>query len=129
MAARIVGVNLPEAKRVEIGLTYIFGIGLTTSKKILKDTGIDPNIRVKDLTEGEINKIREAIEGKVMVEGDLRRDVANDIRRLKEIGSYRGNRHSANLPVRGQRTKTNARTKRGKKVTVGSGRKKSAEKT
>jgi small subunit ribosomal protein S13 len=81
------------------------------------------------LTEGEINKIREAIEGKVMVEGDLRRDVANDIRRLKEIGSYRGNRHSANLPVRGQRTKTNARTKRGKKVTVGSGRKKSSEKT
>jgi small subunit ribosomal protein S13 len=129
MAARIVGVNLPEAKRVEIGLTYIFGIGLTTSRKILKDTGIDPNIRVKDLTEGEINKIREAIEGKVMVEGDLRRDVANDIRRLKEIGSYRGNRHSANLPVRGQRTKTNARTKRGKKVTVGSGRKKSSEKT
>lgn len=129
MAARIVGVNLPEGKRVEIGLTYIYGVGLTTARKILKETGIDPNIRVKDLTEGEINKIRESIEGKIKVEGDLRREVAADIRRLKEIGSYRGNRHSANLPVRGQRTKTNARTKRGKKVTVGSGRKKTSEKT
>lgn len=127
--ARIVGVNLPPAKRVEIGLTYIFGIGLTTSQKILQETGISPDTRVKDLTEAEIGKIREAIEGKVMVEGDLRRDVTQNIRRLKEIGSYRGNRHSANLPVRGQRTKTNARNKRGKKVTVGSGRKKSSEKT
>lgn len=127
--ARIQGVNLPNDKRVEIGLTYIFGIGLSTSQKILKNTGINPDTRVKELTEGEINKIREAIEGKVMVEGDLRREVTGNIRRLKEIGSYRGTRHSANLPVRGQRTKTNARTKRGKKVTMGSGRKKSAEKT
>jgi small subunit ribosomal protein S13 len=129
MAARIVGVNLPQTKRVEIGLTYILGIGLSTSKKILDDTGISPDTRVKDLTESEINKIREAIEGKVVVEGDLRRETSQDIRRLKEIGSYRGNRHSGGLPVRGQRTKTNARTKRGKKVTVGSGRKKSSEKT
>lgn len=127
--ARIIGVNLPDQKRVEIGLTYIYGIGLSTSKKILKATGINADTRVKDLTEGEIGKIREAIEGKVMVEGDLRREFSQNIRRLREIGSYRGARHSANLPVRGQRTKTNARTKRGKKVTVGSGRKKAAEKT
>jgi small subunit ribosomal protein S13 len=127
--ARIVGVNLPQEKRVEVGLTYVFGIGLATSQKILKDNNINPDTRVKDLTEGEINKIREAIEGKVMVEGDLRREVSQNIRRLKEVGSYRGMRHSANLPVRGQRTKTNARNKRGKKVTVGSGKKKSSEKT
>lgn len=127
--ARIVGVNLPGEKRVEIGLTYIYGVGLTTAQKILKDTGVDPNTRVKDLTEAEINNLREAIEGKVMVEGDLRREVSQNIRRLKEIGSYRGSRHSANLPVRGQRTKTNARGKRGKKVTVGSGKRKSSEKT
>lgn len=127
--ARIVGVNLPGEKRVEIGLTYIYGIGLSSAQKILTDTEVDPNTRVKDLTEGEINKIREAIEGKLMVEGDLKREISQNIRRLKEIGSYRGNRHSANLPVRGQRTKTNARGKRGKKVTVGSGRRKSSEKT
>lgn len=127
--ARIEGVNLPDRKRVEIGLTYIFGIGLTTSQKILATANIDPNTRVKDLTEGEIAKIREAIEGKIMTEGDLRREVAQNIRRLKEIGSYRGARHSANLPVRGQRTKTNGRTKRGRKMTMGSGRKKSSEKT
>jgi len=127
--ARIIGVNLPDQKRVEVGLTYIYGIGLSTSKKILQATGVNANTRVKDLTESEIGKIREAIEGKVMVEGDLRRDFSQNVRRLKEIGSYRGARHSANLPVRGQRTKTNARTKRGKKVTVGSGRKKAAEKT
>lgn len=127
--ARIEGVNLPDRKRVEIGLTYIFGIGLTTSQKILDTANIDPNTRVKDLTEGEIAKIREAIEGKIMTEGDLRREVAQNIRRLKEIGSYRGARHSANLPVRGQRTKTNGRTKRGRKMTMGSGRKKSSEKT
>lgn len=127
--ARIIGVNLPNEKRVEYGLTYIFGIGLTTSRKLLSETGINPDVRVKDLTEGEIAKLRDAIEGKIKVEGDLKRDVTSDIRRLKEIGSYRGARHSANLPVRGQRTKTNGRTKRGRKVTMGSGRKKSAEKT
>lgn len=127
--ARIEGVNLPAGKRVEIGLTYVFGIGLTTSKKILAQAGINPDTRVKDLTEGEIAKIREAIEGKIMTEGDLRREVTQNIRRLKEIGSYRGTRHSANLPVRGQRTKTNGRTKRGRKLTMGSGRKKSGEKT
>lgn len=127
--ARIEGVNLPGGKRIEVGLTYIFGIGLSTSQKILKETGVDPNVRVKDLSDSEASKIREAIEGKIMVEGDLKRDVSQNLRRLKEIGSYRGGRHAVGLPVRGQRTKTNARTKRGKKVTVGSGRKKSAEKT
>ncbi len=127
--ARIVGVNLPSEKRVEVALTYIYGVGLQTSQKLIAECGINPNVRVKDLTEGEVNKIREAIEGKIMVEGDLRRDVSQNVRRLKEIGSYRGMRHAAGLPVRGQRTKTNARTKKGKKVTVGSGRKKSSEKT
>lgn len=127
--ARISGVNLPHEKRVEIGLTYIYGVGLTTSKKILKETEVNPNTRVKDLTDDEVNKIRTAIEGKVKVEGDVRRELTQNIKRLKEIGSYRGNRHSASLPSRGQRTKTNARTKRGKKVTMGSGRRKSSEKT
>lgn len=127
--ARIVGVNLPLEKRVEIALTYIFGVGLSTSQELLAKCGINPNTRVKDLTEGEINKVREAIEGKIMVEGDLKREVGQNVRRLKEIGSYRGMRHAAGLPVRGQRTKTNARTKKGKKVTAGSGRKKSSEKT
>jgi small subunit ribosomal protein S13 len=127
--ARIVGVNLPLDKRVEVALTYIFGIGLPTAQKLLSDCNIDPNTRVKNLTEGEVNKLREAIEGKVMVEGDLRRELGQNVRRLKEIGSYRGARHAAGLPVRGQRTKTNARTKKGKKVTVGSGRKKASDKT
>lgn len=127
--ARIQGVTLPNEKRVEIGLTYIFGIGLTTSKKILKDTNVNPDTRVKDLTEGEVNKIREAIEGKIMTEGDLRREVAGNIRRLKEVGSYRGSRHAAGLPARGQRTKTNARTKKGRAKTMGSGKKKAAQKT
>lgn len=127
--ARISGVNLPNEKRVEIGLTYIYGVGLTTSKKILKETEVNPNTRVKDLTDDEVNKMRAAIEGKVKVEGDVRRELTQNIKRLKEIGSYRGNRHSASLPSRGQRTKTNARTKRGKKVTMGSGRRKSSEKT
>ncbi|MBW6431981.1 30S ribosomal protein S13 [Patescibacteria group bacterium] len=127
--ARISGVNLPHEKRVEIGLTYIYGIGLATSKKILKETEVDSNTRVKDLTDDEVNKIRTAIEGKVKVEGDVRRELTQNIKRLKEIGSYRGNRHSASLPSRGQRTKTNARTKRGKKVTMGSGRRKASEKT
>ena len=129
MAARIAGVNLPDAKRVEVGLTYIFGIGPATSRKILEATGINPDTRVKDLTESEASKLREYIDGNFEVEGDLQRQVSMNIKRLKEINSYRGLRHKANLPARGQRTKTNARTKRGKKVTMGSGRKKAAAKT
>lgn len=127
--ARISGVTLPNEKRIEIGLTYVYGIGLTTSKKILKQVAVNPDTRVKNLTDDEVNKIRVAIEGNVKVEGDVRREVSQDVKRLKEIGSYRGARHSAGLPARGQRTKTNARTKRGKKQTMGSGRKKSSEKT
>ena len=116
--ARIAGVDLPNEKRVEIGLTYIFGIGLTTSKKILADTGIDPDIRVKDLTEDDISKWREYIDHNLQVEGDRRRTIAFDIKRLIEIGSYRGLRHRKNLPVRGQRSKTNARTRKGPKKTI-----------
>ena len=116
--ARIAGVDLPNDKRVEIGLTYIFGIGLTTSKKILADTGIDPDIRVKDLTEDDISKLREYIDHNLQVEGDRRRAIAFDIKRLIEIGSYRGLRHRKNLPVRGQRSKTNARTRKGPKKTI-----------
>lgn len=127
--ARISGVNIPDAKRVEIALTYIFGIGLKTSQDILNATGVNPDTRVKDLTEPEITKLREYIDKTYHVEGDLQREIGLNIKRLKEINSYRGLRHKANLPVRGQRTKTNARTKRGKKVTMGSGRKKAAAKT
>ena len=116
--ARIAGVDLPNNKRVEIGLTYIFGIGLTTSKKILADTGIDPDIRCKDLTEDDISKLREYIDHNLQVEGDRRRAIAFDIKRLIEIGSYRGLRHRKNLPVRGQRSKTNARTRKGPAKTV-----------
>ena len=116
--ARIAGVDLPNEKRVEIGLTYIFGIGLTTSKKILADTGINPDIRVKDLTEDDISKLREYIDRNLQVEGDRRRTIAFDIKRLIEIGSYRGLRHRKNLPVRGQRSKTNARTRKGPKKTI-----------
>ena len=116
--ARIAGVDLPNDKRVEIGLTYIFGIGLTTSKKILADTGINPDIRVKDLTEDDISKLREYIDHNLQVEGDRRRTIAFDIKRLIEIGSYRGLRHRKGLPVRGQRSKTNARTRKGPKRTV-----------
>ena len=116
--ARIAGVDLPNEKRVEIGLTYIFGIGLTTSKKILADTGIDPDIRCKDLTEDDISKLREYIDHNLQVEGDRRRTIAFDIKRLIEIGSYRGLRHRKNLPVRGQRSKTNARTRKGTKKTI-----------
>ena len=116
--ARIAGVDLPNDKRVEIGLTYIFGIGLTTSKKILADTGIDPDIRVKDLTEDDISKLREYIDRNLQVEGDRRRTIAFDIKRLIEIGSYRGLRHRKSLPVRGQRSKTNARTRKGPKKTI-----------
>ena len=127
--ARIAGVNIPTDKRVEVALTYVYGIGSTSSKKILAEAGIDPNTRVKDLTETEIGKIRAEIEKKYQVVADLARAVAANIKRLKEINAYRGLRHKANLPTRGQRTKTNARTKRGKRVTMGSGRKKSAAKT
>jgi small subunit ribosomal protein S13 len=127
--ARISGVTIPDAKRVEIALTYIYGIGTTTSHKILDATGVNPDTRVKDLTEPEVSKLREYIDKNYRVEGDLQREVSQNIKRLKEINSYRGLRHKANLPVRGQRTKTNARTKRGKKVTMGSGRKKAASKT
>ena len=116
--ARIAGVDLPNDKRVEIGLTYIFGIGLTTSKKILADTGINPDTRVKDLTEDDISKLREYIDHNLQVEGDRRRAVAFDIKRLIEIGCYRGVRHRKNLPVRGQRSKTNARTRKGPKKTI-----------
>ena len=116
--ARIAGVDLPNEKRVEIALTYIFGIGLTTSRKILADTGIDPDTRSKDLTEEDISKLREYIDHNLQVEGDRRRTVAFDIKRLIEIGSYRGLRHRKNLPVRGQRSKTNARTRKGPKKTI-----------
>lgn len=116
--ARIAGVDLPNEKRVEIGLTYIFGIGLTTSKEILKATGINPDTRVKDLTEDDIAKLREYIDHNLEVEGDRRRAIAFDIKRLIEIGSYRGTRHRKGLPVRGQRSKTNARTRKGPKKTI-----------
>ena len=116
--ARIAGVDIPNEKRVEIGLTYIFGIGLTTSKKILADTGINPDTRVKDLTEDDISKLREYIDHNLQVKGDRRRTIAFDIKRLIEIGSYRGLRHRKGLPVRGQRSKTNARTRKGPKKTI-----------
>lgn len=115
--ARFAGVNLPNDKRVEIGLTYVYGIGHSTSKKILKSLNINMDTRVKDLTEAEEAKLRDVI-GKMMTEGDLRRKVQSDVKRLQEIGSYRGFRHRRKLPLRGQRTKTNARTKRGKKVAI-----------
>ena len=116
--ARIAGVDLPREKRVEIGLTYIYGIGRKTSNDILAATGIDPDIRVKDLSEDDISKLREYIDHNLQVEGDLRRSVALDIKRLVEIGCYRGLRHRKGLPVRGQRTKTNARTRKGPKKTI-----------
>lgn len=111
--ARIAGVDLPREKRVEIGLTYIYGIGLKSSQKILAKNGINPDTRVKDLTEEEVNKLRETIDAEFTVEGDLRRQVALDIKRLMEIGCYRGIRHRKGLPVRGQNTKNNARTRKG----------------
>ena len=115
--ARIAGVDLPNEKRVELGLTYIFGIGVSTSKKILAATGVNPDTRVRDLTEDEVSKLRAEID-KYNVEGDLRRDVALDIKRLMEINCYRGLRHRRSLPVRGQRSKTNARTRKGPKKTI-----------
>ena len=122
--ARIAGVDLPRDKRVEIALTYIYGIGLTSSKNILEETGVDPSTRVRDMTDSEIGKLREVIEREYRVEGDLKRQVSLNIRRLIEIGSYRGIRHRRGLPVRGQRTSTNARTRKGPRRTVGAKRKK-----
>ncbi len=116
--ARIAGVDLPREKRVEIGLTYIYGIGRKLSNDILKASGINPDTRVKDLTDDEISKLREEIDKDYRVEGDLRRDIALDIKRLIEIGSYRGQRHRRGLPVRGQRSKTNARTRKGPRKTI-----------
>jgi small subunit ribosomal protein S13 len=122
--ARIAGVDLPREKRVEIGLTYIFGIGRSKSNEILTKTGVNPNTRVRDLTDDEISRLREIIDKEYKVEGDLRRETALNIKRLIEIGCYRGRRHRMGLPVRGQKTKTNARTRKGPKKTVGVQRRK-----
>ncbi|MGE1062403.1 30S ribosomal protein S13 [Megasphaera paucivorans] len=116
--ARIAGVDLPRDKRVEVGLTYIFGIGLSSSQEILKKTGVNPDTRIRDLTEDEVSKIREVIGADYKVEGDLRREDALNIKRLIEVNSYRGKRHRAGLPVRGQRTKTNARTRKGPRKAI-----------
>jgi small subunit ribosomal protein S13 len=122
--ARIAGIDIPREKRVEVSLTYIYGIGLTTSQKVLTQANINPDTRVRDLTDEQVNRLREIVDRRYTVEGDLRREVALNIKRLQEIGSYRGLRHRRNLPVRGQRTKTNARQRRGPKRTVGVRRKK-----
>ena len=122
--ARLAGIDIPREKRVETALTYIYGVGLSTSKKLLAQTNINPDTRVRDLTEEQVNRLRELIDRRYKVEGDLRRETALNIKRLIEIGSYRGLRHRRNLPVRGQRTKTNARQRRGPKKTVGIRRKK-----
>jgi small subunit ribosomal protein S13 len=116
--ARIAGVDLPRDKRTEIALTYIYGIGLTSSHEILKMTGVNPDIRIRDLDEAQVARLREVIERNYRVEGDLRREISMNIKRLQEIGSYRGLRHRRNLPARGQRTRTNARTNRGARKTV-----------
>jgi len=126
--ARIAGVNLPNQKRLEIGLTYIYGIGQATARKICTDTGLSPDEKIRDLTDEEVTKLREYIDGNLQVEGDLRRERTQAIKRLGEIGAYRGIRHRRGLPVNGQRTKTNARTRKGPKKTVGRG-KKAAQKT
>jgi small subunit ribosomal protein S13 len=126
--ARIAGIDVPREKRVEIALTYIYGIGPTTSRQILEKTRINPDTRVRDLTEDEVHRLREVIDRDYKVEGDLRREVALNIKRLTEIGCYRGLRHRRNLPVRGQRTRTNARTKRGARKTVAGRKKASAKK-
>ena len=122
--ARIAGVNIPPQKRVEIGLTYIYGVGRSTSNKVLAEIGIDPDTKVRDLTEEEVVRLREAIDREVTVEGDLRRERSQNIKRLMDIGCYRGIRHRRGMPVNGQRTKTNARTRKGPKKTVGARRKK-----
>ena len=116
--ARIAGVDLPREKRIEIGLTYIYGIGLTSSKRIWKEANVNPDTRVKDLTDDEVKELAQVISDTQMVEGDLRREIAMNIKRLQEIGCYRGIRHRKNLPVRGQKTKTNARTRKGPRKTV-----------
>ncbi len=121
--ARIAGVNLPNQKRLEIGLTYIYGIGQSTAQKIIKDLELDPDQKIKDLTDDEVTKLRTYIDANVEVEGDLRRERSQAIKRLSEIGCYRGLRHRRGLPARGQRTKTNARTRKGPKKTVGRGKK------
>lgn len=117
--ARLVGVDLPRDKRIEVGLTYIYGIGLTTSKKILAETGVNPDTRVNDLTEDELSNLRDYIQANLTTEGDLHREVSQNIKRLMEIGCYRGLRHRRGLPVRGQRTHTNARTRKGPKRQIG----------
>ncbi len=127
--ARVAGVNIPDNKHVEYSLAYIKGIGIELGRKIAHQAGIKPGTKVAELTDAELERVREIIDKNYKVEGDLKMEVSQNIKRLQEIGTYRGMRHKKNLPVRGQRTKTNARTKRGKKVTVGSGRKKAAEKT
>jgi small subunit ribosomal protein S13 len=121
--ARIAGIDLPREKRIEIALTYIYGIGLPTAQKILAQSGVDPSTRVKNLSEEDEKRLRDTIDGQIKVEGDLRREVAGHIKRLTDIGSYRGLRHRRGLPVRGQRTKTNARTRKGPKKTVGAKKK------
>jgi small subunit ribosomal protein S13 len=127
--ARIAGVDLPRNKRVEVGLTYIYGIGLPTSQKILEQARVSPDTRIKDLTEAEVNALRELVEKQHIVEGDLRREVSLNIKRLTEIGAYRGLRHRRSLPTRGQRSRTNARTRKGIKKTVpGRGRRRGAKK-
>jgi small subunit ribosomal protein S13 len=126
--ARIAGVDLPRDKRVEIALTYIFGVGHSTSQEILKATGINPDTRVRDLAEAEVAKLREVLDRNYHVEGDLRREIGMNIKRLQEIGCYRGIRHRRNLPVRGQRTRTNARQKRGQRKTVAGKRRSRAKK-
>ncbi|MCY4545551.1 MAG: 30S ribosomal protein S13 [Gemmatimonadetes bacterium] len=123
--ARIAGIDLPRDKRVEIGITYIFGIGLTTARKVLEATGIDPETRVRDLTDREITKLRQSIENDYQVEGALRGDITFNIRRLMDIGCYRGLRHRRGLPVRGQRTRTNSRIRKGPRRTIGAKRQKS----
>ena len=117
--ARLVGVDLPRDKRIEVGLTYIYGIGLTTSKKILAETGVDPDIRVNDVSEEDLTKLRDYIQDNIKVEGDLHREVSQNVKRLMEIGCYRGLRHRRGLPVRGQRTHTNARTRKGPRKQIG----------
>lgn len=127
---RIAGINIPNEKRIEASLPYIYGVGLPLSKKILQETGIDANKRAKDLTEAELNILRDYIEKRYKVEGQLRQQIMMNVKRLKEIGAYRGIRHIRGLPVRGQRTKTNSRTRRGNvRKTAGSGRKKASDKT
>ena len=128
MVARIAGVDLPRSKRVEIGLTYIYGVGLTRSRQVIQGAGVDRDTKIKDLTEAEVVRIRDLITKEFKVEGDLRREVAMNIKRLTEIGCYRGIRHRRNLPVRGQRTRTNARTKRGSRKTVAGRRRARAKK-